>query len=101
MDLSVNIRLNLVVHSYCERDHSDPPQLILSGRHEPGGRRWATILLVASTVSASAGEVANFVIISSIVMLSVTMDFVQEYPANAAAEKLRESVSVRAMVLRR
>jgi len=33
-------------------------------------------------------------------MLSVTLDFVQEYRANAAADKLRQSVSVRAMVMR-
>src|SRR5450759_1960981 len=58
------------------------------------------ILLVASAVSAFTGEVTNFLIISCIVLLSVTLDFVQEYRANAAAEKLRQSVSVRANVLR-
>jgi P-type Mg2+ transporter len=58
------------------------------------------ILLVASAVSAFTGEVTNFIIISCIVILSVTLDFVQEYRANAAAEKLRQSVSVRAIVMR-
>jgi Mg2+-importing ATPase len=58
------------------------------------------ILLVASAVSAATGEVTNFLIISSIVLLSVTLDFVQECRANAAAEKLRQSVSVRATVIR-
>lgn len=58
------------------------------------------ILLVASAVSAFTGEITNFVIISVIVLLSVTLDFVQEYRANAAAEKLRQSVSVRANVVR-
>ena len=58
------------------------------------------ILLVASAVSAFTGEVANFLIISVIVLLSVTLDFVQEYRANSAAEKLRQSVSVRALVMR-
>lgn len=58
------------------------------------------ILLVASAVSAFTGEVANFVIITCIVLLSVTLDFVQEHRANAAAEKLRQSVSVMAHVLR-
>ena len=58
------------------------------------------ILLVASAVSAFSGEVTNFLIISFIVLLSVTLDFVQEYRANAAAEKLRQSVSVRAIVIR-
>ncbi len=58
------------------------------------------ILLVASAVSAFTGEVANFLIITCIVLLSVTLDFVQEYRANAVAEKLRQSVSVRATVMR-
>jgi len=58
------------------------------------------ILLVASAVSAFTGEVTNFLIISCIVLLSVTLDFVQEYRADAAAEKLRQSVSMRANVLR-
>ncbi len=58
------------------------------------------ILLVASAISALTGELTNFVIISCIVILSVTLDFVQEHRANAAAEKLRQSVSIRAMVIR-
>ena len=58
------------------------------------------ILLVASMVSAFTGEITNFIIISCIVLMSVTLDFVQEYRANAAAEKLRLSVSVRATVIR-
>ena len=58
------------------------------------------ILLVASAVSAFVGEVTNFLIISVIVLLSVTLDFVQEYRANATAKKLRQSVSVRAIALR-
>ena len=58
------------------------------------------VLLIASSVSALTGEVTNFAIISSIVLLSVTLDFVQEFRANAAADKLRQSVSVRATVLR-
>ena len=58
------------------------------------------ILLVASAISAFTGEVANFVIISFIVLLSVTLDFVQEYRAGKAAEKLRVAVAVRASVMR-
>jgi len=58
------------------------------------------ILLVASAVSAFTGEVTNFFIISFMVLLSVTLDFVQEYRAHLAAEKLRLSVSLRAIVLR-
>ncbi len=58
------------------------------------------VLLIASSVSALTGEVANFVIISCIVLMSVSLDFVQEYRANAAAEKLKQSVSVRTTVWR-
>ncbi len=58
------------------------------------------ILLIASAISAFTGELTNFVIIGFIVLLSVTLDFVQEYRANSAAEKLKQSVSILAMVLR-
>jgi Mg2+-importing ATPase len=58
------------------------------------------ILLAASTVSAFTGQLINFIIISAMILMSVTLDFVQEYRANAAAEKLRQSVSVRATVMR-
>jgi Mg2+-importing ATPase len=58
------------------------------------------ILLVASAVSAFIGEFTNFLIISIIVLLSVTLDFIQEHRANEAARKLRQSVSVRTLVLR-
>ncbi len=58
------------------------------------------LLLVASAISAFTGEVANFVIIFAIVLFSVTLDFVQEHRAGKAAERLRQSVSVRAKVVR-
>jgi len=58
------------------------------------------VLLCASFISALTGEVVNCLIISTMVLLSVTLDFFQEYKANAAADKLRESVSVRTTVLR-
>ena len=58
------------------------------------------ILLVASALSALTGDVASFFIIAAIVLISVTLDFVQEYRAGAAAEQLRHSVAVRARVLR-
>jgi Mg2+-importing ATPase len=58
------------------------------------------ILLVASMLSALTGDVASFGIIASIVLMSVSLDFFQEYRAGAAAERLRQSVAVRAKVLR-
>jgi Mg2+-importing ATPase len=58
------------------------------------------ILLVASAVLALTGDVTSFVIISIIVLISVTLDFVQEHRAGQAAERLRQSVAVRVQVLR-
>ena len=58
------------------------------------------ILLFASAVSAASGELTNFFIIAGLVLMSVTLDFVQEYRANTAAERLRDSVALRATVLR-
>ena len=58
------------------------------------------ILLVASALSAFTGDAASFFIIGAIVLISVTLDFVQEYRAGQAAEKLRLSVAVRGQVLR-
>jgi Mg2+-importing ATPase len=58
------------------------------------------LLLVASAISALTGEITNFLIISTMVLLSVTLDFVQEYRAGKAAESLRQSVSLRATVVR-
>jgi Mg2+-importing ATPase len=58
------------------------------------------ILLLASAISTFTGEVANFLIISLINILSVTLDFVQEYRAGRAAEKLCLAVSVRTTVVR-
>jgi P-type Mg2+ transporter len=58
------------------------------------------ILLVASAISALTGDVASFIIISLIVLMSVTLDFVQEFRAGQAAEKLRQSVTVHVQALR-
>ena len=58
------------------------------------------ILLIASALSAVTGDAASFFIIATIVIISVTLDFVQEYRAGQAAERLRQSVAVRGKVLR-
>ena len=57
-------------------------------------------LLLASGVSAATGEVTNFLIIACIVLLSVTLDLWQELRAGQVVERLRQSVAVRATVLR-
>jgi P-type Mg2+ transporter len=58
------------------------------------------ILLVASAVSAFTGDVTSFLIIGAIVVMSVTLDFVQEHRAGKAAEGLRQSVAIRVQALR-
>ena len=58
------------------------------------------LLIAAATISAFTGDVASFVIIAVVVVLSVTLDFVQEYRAGRAAARLRQSVALRAMVVR-
>ncbi|MBZ0094573.1 MAG: magnesium-translocating P-type ATPase [Sulfuricella sp.] len=58
------------------------------------------VLLVASFIAALTGEVASFLIIGVIVLMSVTLDFIQEYRAGQAAERLKQSVAVRTSVLR-
>jgi magnesium-transporting ATPase (P-type) len=50
------------------------------------------ILLVASVVSALAGELTSFYIIVLLVLLSVVLDFVQEHRADRVAEQLRATV---------
>ena len=58
------------------------------------------ILIVASGLSAATGDVPSFVIIVTIVLLSITFDFVQEVRAQNAVETLRRSVAVQATVRR-
>lgn len=58
------------------------------------------ILLVASGLSAATGDVTSFVIVATIIAISMTLDFVQEVRAQAAVEALRRSVAVQASVRR-
>ena len=58
------------------------------------------ILLIASAVSAFTGDVTSFLIISAIVVMSVTLDFIQEHRAGKAAEALRQSVAIRVQAMR-
>jgi len=64
------------------------------------GNPLVILLLAAATISAFTGDVGSFVIIALVVVLSVTLDFVQEYRAGRAAERLRQSVALRATVVR-
>ncbi|TPQ26817.1 magnesium-translocating P-type ATPase [Cupriavidus pinatubonensis] len=58
------------------------------------------ILLTASALSAFTGDTVSFFIIGTIVVISVSLDFVQEYRAGQAADRLRQSVAIRGQVLR-
>ncbi|MFY0583219.1 cation-translocating P-type ATPase [Cystobacter fuscus] len=58
------------------------------------------VLLVASGVSLLTHELTSSAIIIGIVLMSVTLDFVQERRADNAAEKLRGSVALKATVVR-
>ncbi len=58
------------------------------------------ILLMASALSAATGDIASFVVVLTIVTLSMTLDFVQEVRAQNAVEALRKSVAVQATVRR-
>src|SRR5512133_1367231 len=58
------------------------------------------VLLAASGLSALTGDVTGALIIGVIVLMSVTLDFVQSYRAGRAAEQLALQVAVTATVLR-
>src|SRR5512143_2126654 len=58
------------------------------------------VLLAASAIAGALGDMRSFVVISAIVLMSVTLDFVQEYRAGRAAERLKRQVALRASVVR-
>ena len=58
------------------------------------------ILLVASALSAVTGDVASFVIVVTIILLSVLLDFVQETRAQSAVDALQQKVGLRTNVRR-
>ena len=58
------------------------------------------ILLAAAVISGFTGDIASLGIISTMVLLSVLLDSVQEYRAEQAAEQLKISVALKEQVLR-
>lgn len=58
------------------------------------------ILLAASAISASFGQITNLIIISVMILASVILDFFEEHSANQAAKKLRDRVKTMATVIR-
>jgi Mg2+-importing ATPase len=57
-------------------------------------------LIAAAAISGISGDFGSFFIILAVLTLSITLDIVQEYHAEKAAEALRHSVAVRADVVR-
>ena len=84
------------------------PNDAAAAKHAPAWLRFLSrfgnplviILLVASGLSAAAGDIASFVIVAAIVTISMTLDFVQESRAQSAVDALRQSVAVRAKTRR-
>ncbi len=58
------------------------------------------ILLFAAAVAAFTGDVPSFVIIATIVLVSVILEVTQERQAQDAADRLRQQVSLSAKALR-
>jgi len=58
------------------------------------------VLLFAASISAFTGDLTSFLIIVSIVAISIALDSVQEHRAEKAVERLRASVALKERVLR-
>lgn len=58
------------------------------------------ILLAAAAVAGATGDLASFVIILAVVILSTLLDMVQEHRAEATAAALKRSIALHATVLR-
>ncbi|MBS0299678.1 MAG: magnesium-translocating P-type ATPase [Proteobacteria bacterium] len=58
------------------------------------------VLLIAITISALNGDEISALIIGVIILMSVTLDFIQEYRAGQSAAKLAAQVAITATVLR-
>jgi Mg2+-importing ATPase len=80
---------------------AEPPRLNIVRKI---GRRFVeplvAILLVAAAISGATGDLGSFGIIVTVVVLSITLDLVQEHRAEHAAEALKRSVAVHADVRR-
>jgi Mg2+-importing ATPase len=58
------------------------------------------LLLFAGLIAALTGDVTSAVIIAAMVLLSVALDFIQSFRAEQTARRLKQSVDLRASVLR-
>lgn len=58
------------------------------------------ILLIAAAISLLVGEITNAIIIVIIVLVSVTLNFFQEYKAGNAADLLKQKIVSKSVVIR-
>ncbi|MGZ3160067.1 MAG: P-type ATPase, partial [Burkholderiaceae bacterium] len=58
------------------------------------------LLLFAGTISAATGNATSAIIIAVMVILSVSLDFIQQHRAVQTANSLKQSVALRATVMR-
>jgi len=58
------------------------------------------MLLVAAAIAGATGDLASFIIIAVVVLLSTGFDFLQERRANATAQALKRSIALRTRALR-
>ena len=56
------------------------------------------LLLFAGMISAATGEATSAAIIAAMVILSVSLDFIQEHRAEQTAQQLKQSVALRDIV---
>jgi P-type Mg2+ transporter len=64
------------------------------------GNPLVIILIVATIITAIVGEFVNAIIIGTMVVASIIIDFTQTYRSHRAAERLREQVAPTATVMR-
>ncbi|TCS39401.1 Mg2+-importing ATPase [Paucimonas lemoignei] len=76
-----------------------PPHILLQFLHR-FNNPLVLLLLFAGAISAATGNDISAAIIATMVLLSVLLDFIQEYRAGKTAEMLKQSVALRASVLR-
>jgi Mg2+-importing ATPase len=58
------------------------------------------LLLAAAVISGITRDAASAAILIAVVLLSITLDFVQEFRAGQAAERLQQSVALRTLAVR-
>ena len=80
--------------------HDAPPARLLQQFLQRFLNPLVLLLLFAGTISAATGNAASAIIIAAMVILSVSLDFIQQHRAERTADSLKQSVALRASLLR-